>query len=726
MTGHVRLFVTVVMLLASCSLPSPKAKQNEADGAASDARSSPARVDAASPARVDAATPAPPDAASPALPDAARPALPDAASPALPDAASPALPDTGVRSEGGAVVPVAISAGLYSTCALLADGSVKCWGYNAYGQLGNGTRTNSTTPVPVQGLNHAIALSASDGYHACAVLADRTVVCWGSDYLGALGDGSQVDSAAIKTVSNLSNAISVSTGGNGSCATLLDQTARCWGSLPDGSMSSTPVPIVLSGVASIQIGTGVVCALLADGTVRCWGDNTSGQIGNGTYGEPLHPVTTPTEVKGVGQVVALSAGYSSACAVLADHTAVCWGSNTHGQLGNGTVSTGSPSGSATPVPVSGLTNVVAIGASSGYACALLADGTVRCWGDNEDGTLGNGTAADSSTPVQVSGLTDIVAITTGTEHACALAVDGTIWCWGLNSQNELGHDDTHDSCQGSPCSRTPVRVEWTTNPDGGPDSPPPPDAASDLPLSSDAGQPCRLSSDCAGQGGTFCQKDSCDPSAVGVCTLIPGTRSTGYCQGGNDLVCGCDGTTYSYPCLAHAQAVNIASHGACPLPDSGAACASNSDCGSSFYCKKATCAAATGVCTADTEFLVCYNQLQSSDGGQAVCGCDHVTYSNDCEAASYGINVEFAGQCPPPPSGPCTSQADCGGDSYSALVFCMPTVCGDAASGRCTSLPGACPGIVRPVCGCNGRLYSNSCYAEQARVGWYVSDGGCP
>ena len=665
-------------------------------------------------------------------------AAPDApVAPALVDAAVPNVPIDvpSVPSDGGGGFPVAVSAGLWSTCALLADGTVRCWGYNEYGQLGDGTHRDSTTPVAVEGVSNAVSLSASSGYHVCVVLADRTLRCWGSDYDGALGDGSEVDSSSIKKVLNLNSAASISTGGNSSCATLLDQTVRCWGGLPGGGVATAPTSISLSGVTQVEVGNSNVCALLADTTVRCWGDNSSGQIGDGTYADSMHPVTTPTEVKGLDQVVALSVGYSFECAVLADRTAVCWGQNLHGQLGNSAVTVGTPSGSATPVPVSGLTNVSAIAASDGYACALLADGTVHCWGDNQNGTLGNGTTTDSSTPVAVAGLTHIVAISTGTEHACALAADGTIWCWGLNGEGELGNAGAHDSCYaGAVCSRTPVRVEWTRNPDGGLAAEPPADAAADLPtldaaadlpMSSDGGIPCRLSSDCAGLGGTFCQKDSCDPTALGVCALIPGTRTTGYCQNEDDLVCGCDGKTYPYPCVAHAQAVNVASHGACPLPDSGGSCASTSECGAGLYCKKATCAAATGVCTGKPDFLACYAELTKSDGGVSVCGCDHITYSNDCTAASYGIDVDFAGACPALPSGPCTSQADCGGDSYSALVFCMPTTCGEVA-GLCTSMPGACPNLFMPVCGCDGRQYPNSCYSERARVGSYKTDGGCP
>jgi alpha-tubulin suppressor-like RCC1 family protein len=620
-------------------------------------------------------------------------------------------------ADGGHVTPVAVSAGLFSTCALLSNGTVRCWGYNHYGQLGNATTTDSTTPVVVQGLNDAVALSASDGYHACAVRADGTAQCWGSNLYGDLGDGTTVDSSSIKTVLDLRHIATISTGGNDTCAALVDGTAYCWGDAP--GPGTRPLP--LKGVVSIQAGEGDICALLVDGTVDCWGDNSSGQIGNGAGADALYPVLTPTPVQGLNHVVALSAGTAAECAVLADGTAACWGSNSHGQLGNGTVTSGPPYGSSTPVPVSGLTNVVAITTAGSYACALLSEGSVSCWGDNEDGTLGNGTTTDSALPVAVLGLTHIVAISAGIEHACALAADGTIWCWGLNLNGELGHAPTNDSCKGAVCSMTPVRVDWSTDSDGGLDStfPPAHDAAQEsLPSSADGGVPCRLSSDCANLGGTFCQKDSCDPSVIGVCAVIPNS-----CRSDTDLVCGCDGHNYVYPCLAHAESVNIASQGPCPLPEGGASCATNSDCGTGLYCKKESCGAATGLCTGAPDFMVCFHE--SRDGGQSACGCDHQTYLNDCEAASYGVNVDFEGSCPPLPSGPCTSLSDCGGESYAALVFCRPTTCG-ATAGVCTAIPGTCSMLSDPVCGCDGQLYHSECFAERARVGWHVTDGGCP
>ena len=172
-------------------------------------------------------------------------------------------------------------------------------------------------------------------------------------------------------------------------------------------------------------------------------------------------------------------------------------------------------------------------------------------------------------PVAVPGLTHIVSISAGIDHACALAADGTIWCWGLNLNGELGHAPTDDSCKGAVCSMTPVRVDWSTDSDGGLDTsfPPARDAAQEsLPSSADGGVPVGSARICANVGGTFCQKDSCDPSVIGVCAVIPGTRNTGFCQAEVNFVCGCDGNTYEYPCLAHAESVNIASQG--PVPAS--------------------------------------------------------------------------------------------------------------------------------------------------------------
>ncbi len=354
---------------------------------------------------------------------------------------------------GGLSRATAIAAGSNHTCALLSDGTAQCWGYNGYGQLGSGTFTDSNTPVPVNALSGATAIAAG-GYHTCALLSDGTGKCWGYNAYGQLGNGTLINSSIPVAVTGLGGlggpTAAASAGGFHTCALLSNGTVECWGyngfgQLGNGTTtdSSTPVAVSgLSGAEAISAGEFHTCALLSNGTVECWGNNNYDQLGNGTTTN----ASTPVAVTGLTGATAIAAGGDHTCALLSDGTVKCWGYNALGQLGNGTTINAS-----TPVAVSGLTGATAIAAGGGQTCALLSDGTVKCWGYNAYGGLGNGTLTNSSTPVVVSGLSGATAIAAGGDHTCALLSGGAMQCWGYNAYGELGNGTTTNSS-------TPVAV----------------------------------------------------------------------------------------------------------------------------------------------------------------------------------------------------------------------------------------------------------------------------
>lgn len=300
--------------------------------------------------------------------------------------------------------PAQLAAGGSHTCARLPSGAVSCWGDGAFGQLGGGGWDASTTPVPVTGVAGAIDVAAGNG-HACAVLAGGGVRCWGSNGSGQLGDpvnvpttGPDNRSAVPVTAALASAAIAVAAGGVHSCALLASGSVACWGGPLNGPPPYDPVAIAsLAGVTSIAAGWSHGCALVTGGAVKCWGSNGRGQLGDGATG--VNSPTAAVDVVGLGAATAVAAGMDHSCAVRADGTVACWGRNNLGQLGDGTYLD-----RTTPTTVPGLAGATAVAAGASNTCAIVAGGEVRCWGMNYFGQLAVDPAAvhTSAVPVTVS------------------------------------------------------------------------------------------------------------------------------------------------------------------------------------------------------------------------------------------------------------------------------------------------------------------------------------
>lgn len=236
---------------------------------------------------------------------------------------------------------------------------------------------------------------------------------WGDNQFGELGDGgTEFNSHVPVAVSGITNATQISSGADHACAVLRGGSVECWGDnnmgdLGNGTTTPSNVPVAVSGIAgATQVVAGVAesCALLANGAIDCWGWNTYGQLGDGNAGGPSN---APVAVSGITNAVQVVLGNTHACALLADKSVECWGDNSLGQLGDGQTSAQQPY-STTPVPVTGISNAAQIAAGGATSCAFLTTGSIECWGDNNSGQLGDGQTSaqqpNSTTPVAVSGI----------------------------------------------------------------------------------------------------------------------------------------------------------------------------------------------------------------------------------------------------------------------------------------------------------------------------------
>jgi len=356
----------------------------------------------------------------------------------------------GVTGAGGttsAPFPIQISAGYQHACALLSDNSVWCWGDNASGELGisTATATKSSTPVKVQfGVTGATVKAVTAGYsHSCAVFSDATAQCWGANNYGQLGDGTTTSTSSPVVVR---------------------------------ASASTPQ----SNIQSISAGTQFTCAVVLDSSrstniVKCWGTGSYGQLGNGvscSTCEAKYPSTVVTDTTNntpLSGVSSVSAGSLHACAVLTSGATYCWGYNAYGQLGNG-----STTDSNLPLRVLDGTSIAIsatdVSAGAFATCALVNSG-VLCWGRNDYGQIGNESPSTSEPrPVPVTRtanpIQSVTQISAGSRDACAVLTSGDVYCWGDGASGQLGQDPSASSliaacinAGGSHCSSTPILVD---------------------------------------------------------------------------------------------------------------------------------------------------------------------------------------------------------------------------------------------------------------------------
>lgn len=360
-----------------------------------------------------------------------------------------------------------VSAGFEHSCAVTNSGKALCWGRNLFGQLGDGSTFNRFVPTQVSGLSSGVSFLAAGNVSSCAIRSGA-LSCWGWNDEGQLGDGTLTPSNTPVAVTGMGSGVqqfSLAPNSKSACAVITGGAVKCWGKndrgqLGDSSTSrrTTPVQVtgLSSGVSQVAVGGSYACALTTAGAVKCWGANGVGELGNPSLsGDQSEPQDVPALSSGV---TAIGVGLQHACALMSDGTVKCWGQNSDGRVGDGTLIA-----RATPVTVYNVTGATRLSVGQVHTC-VIADGGVTCWGANDAGQLGDGaTYGGNAVPTPVPGLpSNATSISAGGYHTCAAFAGGEARCWGMNN-NGVGQGGQLGD--GSVTNRTsPVAVSGAGNP----------------------------------------------------------------------------------------------------------------------------------------------------------------------------------------------------------------------------------------------------------------------
>jgi alpha-tubulin suppressor-like RCC1 family protein len=368
-----------------------------------------------------------------------------------------------------------ITSGEGHACGVTPEGQAYCWGDNRYGQLGNGIEHEgggpcdpssaesalncSTRPVAVVGGHRFLDVSAG-ARHTCGIDTERVMYCWGSNTRGEAGNGYVGFTGSPTRLNTALRFRAVTAGHSHTCAITMSDVAFCWGFNDEGQLgigsisAANSTPRQVAGNLrwrQMSVGIAHTCGVTTTLRAYCWGANRYGALGNGSTTRRTAPVAVASSMQFLrisagGNVSFLEPTASHTCAINIGHRAFCWGNNSHGQLGDGTLTQ-----RLTPTAVAGTRVFERVSASADFTCAVTRTGQGVCWGKGSSGQLGNGTTSRRALPTPVSGGLVFKDISAGGAYSCGVTTSARAYCWGLNFWGNLG-----DGTQTARLTPTPV------------------------------------------------------------------------------------------------------------------------------------------------------------------------------------------------------------------------------------------------------------------------------